>query len=106
MTLASHRRRTLLRAEQLREHVGRAQEFLRRWRWSRGPWVTWDWLQAAVIYTTINNGTSLASIDTDTGDVTIIGPFGFGGTFGNAFDLDGTMYATLNFALSLVNNVA
>ena len=53
-------------------------------------------VQAAVIYTTINNGTSLASIDTDTGDVTIIGPFGFGGTFGNAFDLDGTMYATLN----------
>lgn len=47
-----------------------------------------------LIYTTTNNGTSLGTINTATGVTTVIGNFGNGPTYGNAFDLDGILYAT------------
>jgi hypothetical protein len=51
---------------------------------------------AGTIYTTTNYGTHLAQINTSTGASTMIGAFGVGSTYGNAFDLDGTLYATTN----------
>lgn len=49
--------------------------------------------QAALIYQTCN-GATLCTVDTDTGAVATIGSFGVGSTFGTAFDIDGTLYAT------------
>ncbi len=49
---------------------------------------------AAAIVQTCNFGNSLCSTDLGTGINTYIGNFGIGGTYGNAFDLDGTLFAT------------
>jgi hypothetical protein len=49
---------------------------------------------SSTIYTTYQNGQTLAAINTDTGTVNVIGNFGYSSTFGNAFDRDGTLYAT------------
>ncbi len=60
-------------------------------------------LQGQIIYQTVG-GNSLATIDTQTGASNVIGSFGYGGTYGNAFDLDGTLYATTSSnTLSTVN---
>jgi hypothetical protein len=50
--------------------------------------------KADLIYQTCSFGTTLCTTDTVTGAVNTIGSFGIGNTYGNAFDLDGTMYAT------------
>lgn len=49
---------------------------------------------ATAMVHTCNFGVSLCSTDLSTGTNTVIGNFGFSGTYGNAFDLDGTLYAT------------
>lgn len=51
---------------------------------------------AATIYTTINDGRALGTVDTITGTKTTIGDFGYNATYGNAFDTDGTLYVTAN----------
>lgn len=51
-------------------------------------------VNAGVIYTTAGFGNTLATMDTSTGATSVIGNFGFSSTFGNAFDLDGTLFAT------------
>jgi hypothetical protein len=51
---------------------------------------------ADVIYTTTDNGTALATIDPATGAGTVIGPFGYGNTFGLAVDTDGTLWTIVN----------
>lgn len=48
--------------------------------------------QAATIYTTTNNGTSLGTVDSLTGVGTVVGPFGQSNCFSLAFDTNGTMY--------------
>ena len=59
---------------------------------------------AVAIYTTANSGNSLATMDTLTGATSVIGNFGIGSTYGNAFDLDGTLFATTGTStLSSVN---
>lgn len=50
--------------------------------------------QAATIYTTTNNGTSLGTVDSLTGVGTVVGPFGQSNCFSLAFDTNGTMYVT------------
>jgi hypothetical protein len=50
--------------------------------------------QAGLIYTTSDFGVSLATIDTTTSAGATVGPFGYTQTYGDAFDLDGTLYAT------------
>ena len=61
-------------------------------------------LQSVIIYTTSGFGGQLGTIDTTTGVGTTIGSFGIGSTFGNAFDLSGTLYATTgSTTLSTIN---
>ena len=50
--------------------------------------------QAATIYTTTNDGTSLGTVDSVTGVGTVVGPFGRSGCYSLAFDTNGTMYVT------------
>ena len=49
-----------------------------------------------VIYTTADNGTSLASIDPVTGAGNVVGSFGYSDTFGLATDTDGTLWTIVN----------
>lgn len=49
---------------------------------------------AASILHTCDFGSTLCSTDTTTGVNTYVGGFGYGGTYGNAFDLNGVLYAT------------
>lgn len=49
---------------------------------------------ASLAYQTCDFGTSLCKTDTVTGVNTTVGSFGTAGTYGNAFNLAGTMYAT------------
>lgn len=59
---------------------------------------------AAVIYTTADFGRTLATMDTSTGSTNVIGTFGPTSTYGNAFDLDGTLFATTSSnSLSTIN---
>jgi hypothetical protein len=60
--------------------------------------------KADLIYQTCSFGTTLCTTDTVSGAVNTIGSFGIGSTYGNAFDLDGTMYATTSSnSLATVN---
>lgn len=59
--------------------------------------------RAAIIYQTCG-GSTLCTVDTDTGAYATVGSFGIGSTFGAAFDLNGTLYATTGTnSLSTVN---
>lgn len=58
---------------------------------------------AGIIYTTVS-GNGFGTIDTETGATTLIGNSGYSGTYGNAFDLDGSLFATItNNSLATVN---
>jgi len=60
--------------------------------------------QSALIFTTSAFGGQMGTIDTVTGVGTTLGPVGFSATFGNAFDLGGTLYATTSSnSLSTIN---
>ena len=59
---------------------------------------------ATLIYTTADFGNTLATMDTTTGATNVVGSFGSSRTYGNAFDLDGTLFATTGSnSLSTVN---